>query len=235
MNKDISKKCCKCEPYELGWIAECKDRSNCLYGDKEVVWDDKFGLIEVGKDYMTQKKVIDGVGEDAEIITNAAGGKQSKSPMAMHLVDPNFLYDWAANKMEELEYLDSDDCSCVDAEDFETHNYYDCIRNIANYMTSDNEKTLLQIAIDCLETDDIKQLTRTAKVLQYGANRYEPNNWRLIPQEEHINHALIHIIAHLAGDTQDDHIDHALCRLMMAYATKTSEGFAYDAYVKKAS
>ena len=42
-------------------------------------------------------------------------------------------------------------------------------------------------------------------------------------------------IAHLAGDTQDDHINHALCRLMMAKATKTTEGFAYGAYVKKAS
>ena len=27
-------------------------------------------------------KIIDGVGEDAEVITNANGGKQSKSPMA---------------------------------------------------------------------------------------------------------------------------------------------------------
>ena len=70
-----------------------------------------------------------------------------------------------------------------------------------------------------------------AKVLQYGADRYAPNNWRLIPQEEHINHALIHIVAHLAGDTQDEHIDHALCRLMMAYATDKSAGFAYGAYI----
>ena len=78
-----------------------------------------------------------------------------------------------------------------------------------------------------------KIITRIAKVLQYGAGRYEPNNWRLIPQEEHINHALIHIIAHLAGDTQDDHIDHALCRLMMAYSTKTSPNFCYINYVSK--
>ena len=53
----------------------------------------------------------------------------------------------------------------------------------------------------------------------------------MIPQEEHINHALIHIIAHLAGDTQDEHIDHALCRLMMAYATKKSDDFDYGTFV----
>lgn len=232
MDKDISKKCCKCEPYETGFIEACEDRSNCLYGS--IQWDDKFGLVEVGKKEFNmedKKAVIDGVGEDAEIITNAAGGKQSKSPMAMHLVDPNFLYNWAANKKEELEYIDRDDCSCVDSENIDAHNCYNAITYIANFMTSDNEKSLLSIAIDCLEADDIKQVARIGKVLQYGADRYAPNNWRLIPQEEHINHALIHIIAHLAGDTQDAHIDHALCRLMMAFATTKSDKFDYEAYI----
>ena len=41
------------------------------------IWDDKFGIIKVGEDYMEKTKVIDGVGEDAEVVTNAAGGKQS--------------------------------------------------------------------------------------------------------------------------------------------------------------
>lgn len=217
-----------------------------LQGNKH--WDDKFGMIENHhefddlednysqrmKEQEAAKAVIEGVGQDAEIVTNSRGGKQSKAPMAMHLIDPQFLYDWAADKMEELEYTDKDDCRVVEGnEDCEKYNCYDCIRNIANFMTSDNEKTLLHIAIDCLEMNSIKQLTRTAKVLQYGASRYAPNNWRLIPQEEHINHALIHIIAHLAGDTQDEHLDHALCRLMMAYATEKSEDFDYGSFVEK--
>ena len=83
------------------------------------VWDNKFGIIEVGEDYMEKTKVIDGVGEDAEVVTNAAGGKQSKSPMAMHLVDPNFLLNFARNKAEELEYLDEGDSTCVDDEDID--------------------------------------------------------------------------------------------------------------------
>ena len=101
---------------------------------------------------------------------------------------------------------------------------------IARFMT-EGDKSMLQYAFDELEDSELLQVVRIAKVLQYGADRYEPNNWRLIPQEEHINHALIHIIAHLAGDRQDDHLDHALCRLIMAYATKPSEKFAYGAYV----
>jgi len=48
-----------------------------------------------------------------------------------------------------------------------------------------------------------------------------------------IFNALIHIVAHLAGDTQDEHINHALCRLMMAYATKKSADFDYCSFVKK--
>ena len=51
-------------------------------------WDNKFGVIEGGK------KVIDGVGKDAEILTNKFGGKQSKSPMNINLIDPKFLNVW---------------------------------------------------------------------------------------------------------------------------------------------
>lgn len=99
----------------------------------------------------------------------------------------------------------------------------------------DGNTMFLDNAIIDLSEDYTQAVVRIAKVLQYGADRYEPNNWRLIPEEEHINHALIHIIAHLMGDTQDNHIDHALCRLMMAYSTKKSEDFDYSNYVKKSS
>lgn len=179
----------------------------------------------------TEKVVrIEGVGEDAEIITNAAGGRQSKSPMAMHLVDPYYLEEMFKDLAEKEEYCDEGDSTCVRAESIDKHSCCRAIEYIAAYMRSgvDFELTL---AMDSLCDDELQQVTRIAKVLQYGADRYEPNNWRLIPEEEHINHALIHIIAHLMGDTQDEHIDHALCRLMMAKATKQSDKFQYGAYV----
>ena len=160
-----------------------------------------------------ENKVLDGVGKDAEIVTNKNGGKQSKTPMALHLVDPDFLERWASG--------------CTFNCDI---NLIYAIIDISHYMKTGSREGL-ETAMMHLEHDVFKLLIRIAKVLQYGASRYEPNNWRLIPQESHINHALIHILAEIMGDEQDDHIDHALCRLMMAMSTSTSPDFKYNDYV----
>lgn len=67
---------------------------------------------------------------------------------------------------------------------------------------------------DKLDTKAMFDLTR---VLHEGAVKYgEDENWRLIETESHLNHALIHIFAFMAGDKQDDHLSHAMCRLMFA-------------------
>jgi FtsZ-binding cell division protein ZapB len=182
------------------------------------------------KNNMAGTIVIEGVGQDAEIVVNEKGGKQSKSPMAMHLVDPNFLRDFAKDKAEALEYEDEGESTCVDGEDVVAYRCYRAMENIATFMLL-NDNLFLQYALDDLEPEEVQQMIKIAKVLQFGADKYKANNWRLIPQEEHINHALIHLMAALAGDTQDDHLDHALCRLMMAYATKKTDNFEYGAYV----
>ena len=222
---------------------------------REKVWDDKFGLLEVNsffeddctqrakeqtearekeydKEFLgTKPKIkIKGIGKDAEVITNEKGGKQSKSPMALHLVDPEFLKAFAADRGDALEFEDEGESTFVEDKDLNAYRCYRAIENIAEFMLSD-DKTFLIWAMDNLEYEELNQIISIAKVLQYGASRYEANNWRLIPQEEHINHALIHIIANLTGDTQDDHIEHALCRLMMAYSTKKSDNFEYNKYV----
>jgi len=67
---------------------------------------------------------------------------------------------------------------------------------------------------------DGQAMLELARVLAYGAEKYDRDNWRLIDEESHINHALTHLFAYLGGDTQDDHLEHALCRLMMAEAKK---------------
>jgi hypothetical protein len=200
-----------------------------------VQWDDKFGVINHHEfdDLKAAKVAIEGVGQDAEIVTNERGGKQSKAPMAMHLIDPLFLKGWAGNKADELEYEDELEATCVLENCKLEHDCYRAIEYIARFMENTdvfNKENLLWAA-DYLCKDVLQQMIRIAKVLQYGASRYAPNNWRLIPQEEHINHALIHIVAHLAGDTQDEHLDHALCRLMMAYATEKSPDFDYGSYI----
>lgn len=161
-----------------------------------------------------ENKVIEGVGKDAEIVVNENGGKQSKTPLSMHLIDPRFL-----GKIANLNVIKPE---------------HRAIAFIASFMEGYTENHLL-FAMEAIEPNKENILYRIGKVLQEGADRYEPNNWRLIPQESHINHALIHLLASVMGDTQDNHLDHALCRLMMAYATHTSSNFSYKEYIKKAS
>ncbi len=69
---------------------------------------------------------------------------------------------------------------------------------------------------DLIDPDAILSLS---EVLAYGAEKYAPDNWRLIPSRDHFNHMMIHYYAWLKGDTTDDHLGHFFCRAMMVYAT----------------
>ena len=53
-------------------------------------------------------------------------------------------------------------------------------------------------------------------VLAEGAEKYGEDNWRSIPVADHLNHALVHAYAWLAGDRSSDHLGHFACRAMMA-------------------
>lgn len=165
-------------------------------------WDNKFGVIDGGKN-----KVIEGVGKDAKVVVNAFGGKQSQPPAALHLVDPEFL--------SKAFYRADETINCI-----------------AKFMISGEKDLLISAVLEIgfreLNLDSHSEvLIEIGKILKYGAEKYAPNNWRLIPQEDHINHALMHYLAYFAGDTQDDHLQHCMCRLMMAYASECSEGFSY--------
>lgn len=63
---------------------------------------------------------------------------------------------------------------------------------------------------------DAKALFAAAAVLNEGAEKYSPGNWRLIPVRDHLNHLLMHTYAYLSGDRTDDHLSHALCRAIFA-------------------
>ncbi len=65
-------------------------------------------------------------------------------------------------------------------------------------------------------------MLRLAAILKQGANKYGVDNWRKIGCSDHINHAIAHLLGHIAGDSQDDHLGHAFCRLMFACATQQS-------------
>lgn len=161
--------------------------------------------------------LFEGMGTDAEIVTNENGGKQSKSPAALHLINPLNLIKDCSGILEEL---DRPCCILV------------AIKEIAYAMIYEKKAELIS-AMKTLEPDFSKRLMMIGKTLQYGATRYAPNNWRLIPQEEHVNHALLHLLALYSGDKQDDHLSHALTRLMMASATEVSKGFSYTKFIKE--
>ncbi len=61
------------------------------------------------------------------------------------------------------------------------------------------------------------------RVLDYGARKYSPDEWRLIPTREHVNAALLHLVAYLGGDRSDDHLGHALCRTHFALAVALAD------------
>lgn len=61
-----------------------------------------------------------------------------------------------------------------------------------------------------------RALLAVANVLKLGADKYGAENWRKIPVRDHVNHALVHLFAMLAGDASDDHLEHAACRIMFA-------------------
>lgn len=79
-----------------------------------------------------------------------------------------------------------------------------------------------------------------AKVCKEGADKYGETlldrNYTKISTEDHLNHALQHIYAFLAGDTQDDHLGHAMVRLMFAYdVDKQKTKYADGGIVKHGS
>jgi len=53
-------------------------------------------------------------------------------------------------------------------------------------------------------------------IMDYGAQSHGENNWRKGTVEDHLNKALVHVFAYLAGDAQDDHLGHFAWRAMAA-------------------
>lgn len=63
---------------------------------------------------------------------------------------------------------------------------------------------------------DPKSILEIASVLKEGAEKYGDDNWKLISTQDHLNHLLVHVYAHLAGDESDKHLAHAACRAIFA-------------------
>jgi hypothetical protein len=57
-------------------------------------------------------------------------------------------------------------------------------------------------------------------VLRHGMTKYGPDNWRKVPRADHLNHAMMHLLAFNSGDRQDMHLQHAATRLLFALETE---------------
>lgn len=87
-----------------------------------------------------------------------------------------------------------------------------------------NEKGAMQSKVNHrLDLVPADAIFRMGETLKFGAERYAEWNWTGIPTTDHINHALIHLYAWLAGDTQDDHLGHAITRIAFAIHTDAHE------------
>ena len=92
-----------------------------------------------------------------------------------------------------------------------------------------NEQGAKQSRVEC-RYDLLPPMTmlRVAGVLYQGAHSrgkgddeiLGEENWRKIPQRDHLNHAMIHIDHFRSGDDKEDHLAHAICRLIFATETK---------------
>jgi len=81
-----------------------------------------------------------------------------------------------------------------------------------------------------------------AKVLEYGAQRYGPDNWRLVPdaRRRYLGAALRHVNAYRRGETLDiglngstlPHLAHAICSLMFILELDLAEPGAFTKSVK---
>lgn len=80
-----------------------------------------------------------------------------------------------------------------------------------------NEKGGRQAKVEMrIDLIPIQPLLSLAACLHYGAERYGVDNWKKIEEEENLNHALIHIQQHRAGDDSEPHLINALARLFFA-------------------
>lgn len=109
-----------------------------------------------------------------------------------------------------MEYITDEDWEKVD-EEYEEYKRKHYPTNTTMKWDSDKEP-LAWIPAECMQG--------IAKVLAYGAEKYEKDNWRRgIPMSRYISAALRHIHAWNNGEDLDpesgmSHIDHAMCGLM---------------------
>lgn len=55
-----------------------------------------------------------------------------------------------------------------------------------------------------------------AKAMGEGAAKYGNENWRRLPIDNIVNHAVRHVFLWMSGDRSEDHLGHAAAGMLMA-------------------
>lgn len=101
--------------------------------------------------------------------------------------------------------------------------YVDKIKKLRKDVLETNEFGGRQSKLDCDFTlIPPHAMMALAEVAKYGADKYNGSrdnpNYRKIPIESHLNHAMYHIVQYLNNDNAEDHLAHAMTRLVFCVA-----------------
>lgn len=138
-------------------------------------------------------------GDDAPIIENTSGGKQSVPIGDFTLLPTYFAKHYVKNLARDLGKEDIGE-AYIELLNFLEYLDIDCLLDAVNSLTEE-------------------PLTAIASVMEAGLKKYPRNNWKKVPCKDHINHALCHLYMAIHGDDQDEHVEHAICRIALAYDT----------------
>lgn len=76
-----------------------------------------------------------------------------------------------------------------------------------------------------------ENLLLLGQCLGFGAKKYGEGNWHQIPQNENLNHALVHIVKWLNGDRSEPHLVNVLARVNFALWHAIQDGQQPTEYI----
>lgn len=161
-------------------------------------------------------EIIQGVGPDAEIVTNELGAQQSKLSMVLDVI-PNTVVETLASLSHLVDYRWAGPLATLAriTWDDERGNAEDLFAVLGVLL-----KSIPEEACPTGNERTARGLAAIGKVLERGERKYGPGNWWGISPKDHVRHAIAHLLAYGAGDRQEpgnEHLTHAACRVAFAY------------------
>jgi len=96
-------------------------------------------------------------------------------------------------------------------------------------VTNENvgSQSFLSARFDCIPPIVLRLL---AQCLGFGARKYGKDNWKKIPIDDHLSHAMNHINEFRRGDNTEPHLVNAMARITFALSCAVDEKLQDDQY-----